>query len=68
MWAHSFEKKDGIGFKAWELLRPVLATKVRQQGEEFAGEAFIKSGSLANRRAEFVARLTNVSEYRHLDD
>jgi len=68
MWAHSFEKKDGIGFKAWELLRPVLATKVRQQDEDFAGEVFRKSGSVANRRTEFVDRLTNVSEYRHLDD
>jgi hypothetical protein len=62
MWAHSFEKKVGIGFKAWELLRPVLAAKLRQQDEEFAGEVFIKSGSLANRRTEFVDRLTNVSE------
>lgn len=68
MWAHSFEEKDGIGFKAWELLRPVLATNVRLEDEEFAGEVFIKSGSLANRCAEFVDRLTNVSEYRHLDD
>jgi hypothetical protein len=46
----------------------VLATNVRLEDEEFAGEVFIKSGSLAKRRTEFVNRLTNVSEYRHLDD
>ena len=55
-------------FKVWELLRPVLATKVPRKDKEFAGEVFIKSGSLANRRAEFVDGLTNVSEHRHLDD
>ena len=67
MWAHSFKKDDVTYIQSMGVrcgLR--LALECVRISREFEGEVLMKSGSMANQRAQFIADWRTSANTRHL--